>query len=626
MTLLASNFTANNLGGTVTVSGGIANIFYGGINYTALEGTKTYYVKLRKTSNTGPILGVSSPILIPDRTSIISLAANVSSISELAPNIVTWTVVTANVNGTVVLPWETLANTGTVDNSDFIANVGTVSITNNTGTFTTQIAADQSLVSEVGESFRVRLKGATTGAQVGNVIYSTTVANAVVIFDTSKTPTIVSAIPNVLVTSDYAIVSYTIITTNANATPIYYSTTGSLPVATELLGANTGSFTPTDDSNLSYLTVRFGNVTSEPRNFKLQFRTDGPTGNIRYTTANVFVFSAPIQLSATGTYLTLTAGDFTSVGFTGPGSATVVSAPTTGKALSYLVVGAGGGGGSVNYGFLSEQAGGGGGVLLGNLNVFVGNTFSTTIGAGGVAGQHGSAYTMPQAGAGSTSTLSSPSFTSVAALGGGTSSGGTTNYATGGGQGPGQNAFGSPGTYGVAGPQGYPGGQMAPPGQNTGGGGGGGAGGSGGTYPNPITPSGADGRGGVGIGFDTAPSFGTPGPNPLQRYFGGGGGQGTNAYNNPGSSLDTVNLTGHPSVLGGAGGGGPSAAWYTVSDNSINASGRGQNGNVNTGGGGGGWAYGYPGGVNLGSPGGSGGAGIIILKYKTGNSAFIYSA
>ena len=620
MTLLASNFTANSLGGTVVVSGGFANVFYGGINYTALEGTKTYYVKLRKNSNTGPVIGVSSPILIPDRTSIVSVAANVSSISENAPNIVNWTVVTANVNGTVILPWETLANTGTVDSSDFIANVGTVSITNNTGTFTTQIAADQSLVSEVGESFRVRLKGATTGAQVGNVIYSTTIANAVVIFDTSKTPTIVSAIPNVLITSDYAIVSYTIITTNANATPIYYSTTGSLPVATELLGANTGSFTPTDDSNLSYLTVRFGNVASEPRNFKLQFRTDGPTGNIRYTTANVFVFSAPIQLSATGTYTTLTAGDFTSVGFTGPGSATVVSAPATGKALSYLVVGGGGGGGAVNYGFLSEQAGGGGGVLLGNLNVFVGNTFSTTIGGGGAAGQHGSGYSMPVASAGSTTTLSSPTFPSVAALGGGTSKSGTANYATGGGFGPGQNAFGSPGTYGVAGPQGYPGGVQSP----GGGGGGGGAGGSGGTYPNPITPNGADGRGGVGIGFDTAPSFGTPGPNPLQRYFGGGGGQGTDAYNNPGGSLDTVNLPGHPSVLGGAGGGGPSAAHYTVADQSASA--RGQNGNVNTGGGGGGWSVGYPGGVNGGNPGGSGGAGIIILKYKTGNSAFIYSA
>jgi hypothetical protein len=622
MTLLASNFTANSLGGTVVVSGGLANVFYGGINYTALEGTKTYYVKIRKTSNTGPIIGVSSPILIPDRTSIVSVAANVSSISELAPNIINWTIVTANVNGTVVLPWETLANTGTVDSSDFIANVGTVSITNNTGTFTTQITADQSLVSEIGESFRVRLKGATTGAQDGNVIYSTTVANAVVIFDTSKTPTIVSAIPNVLITSDYAIVSYTIITTNANATPIYYSTTGSLPVATELLGANTGSFTPTNDSNTYALSLRFGNVTSEPRNFKLQFRTDGPTGNIRYTTANVFVFSAPIQVSATGTYTTLTAGDFTSIGFTGPGSATVAYAPVAGKALSYLVVGGGGGGGAVNYGFLSEQAGGGGGVLLGNLNVFTGNTFSTTIGGGGAAGQHGSAYTMPSAGVGTNTVLSSPSFPSVTAYGGGTGNSGGSNFATGGGQGPGQTAFGSPGTYGVAGTQGYPGGLTAPSGY--GGGGGGGAGGSGGTFPNPVTPFGADGRGGVGIGFDTAPSFGTPGPNPLQRYFGGGGATGTNAYNNPGASLDTVNPSSHPSVLGGAGGGGPSQAHYTVIDGSASA--RGQNGNVNTGGGGGAWTVAFPGGANGGNPGGSGGAGITILKYKTGNSAFIYNA
>jgi hypothetical protein len=622
MTLLASNFTANSLGGTVVVSGGLANVFYGGINYTALEGTKTYYVKLRRTSNTGPIIGVSSPILIPDRTSIVSVMANVSTVSELAPNIINWTIVTANVNGTVVLPWETLANTGTVDSSDFIANTGTVSITNNVGTFSTQISADQSLVPETNESFRVRLKGATSGAQVGNVIYATTVANAVVIFDTSRTPTIVSAVPNVTIVSDYAIVSYTIITTNANAIPIYYSTEGSLPVATELLGANTGSFTPTNDSNTYALSLRFGNVIAEPRNLKLQFRTDGPTGNIRYVTANVFVFSAPIQLSASGTYTSLTSGDYTSIAYTGPGGATITYAPQGGKTLSYLVVGGGGGGGAVNYGYMSEQAGGGGGVLLGNLNVFAGNTFSTTIGAGGAAGQHGSAYTMPSAGAGSTSTLSSPSFTSVAALGGGTSSSGSSNYATGGGQGPGQTAFGSPGTYGVAGPQGYPGGQTAP--SSYGGGGGGGAGGSGGTFPNPVTPFGADGRGGVGVGFETSPSLGTPGPNPLQRYFGGGGGIGTNAYNNPGASLDSVNPSSHPSVLGGAGGGGPSQAFYTVADNTASA--RGQNGNVNTGGGGGGWTVAYPGGVNGGNPGGSGGAGIIILRYKISNNAFRYNA
>ena len=47
MPIFASNFTANSLQGTVTVSGGQANVVLPLSNF-AFEGTKTFVVELRK--------------------------------------------------------------------------------------------------------------------------------------------------------------------------------------------------------------------------------------------------------------------------------------------------------------------------------------------------------------------------------------------------------------------------------------------------------------------------------------------------------------------------------------------------------------------------------------------------
>jgi len=115
--------------------------------------------------------------------------------------------------------------------------------------------------------------------------------------------------------------------------------------------------------------------------------------------------------------------------------------------------------------------------------------------------------------------------------------------------------------------------------------------------PHGTAPTG--GPGGIGSPVataffgPTAPSYGTPGPAP-GRYFAGGGGGGswTDSYPGPGGA-------------GGAGGGANGMGVPTTGP--VVAA-----GTTNTGGGGGGAGSGNPD-VNIG---GTGGSGIVVIRYK----------
>lgn len=245
--------------------------------------------------------------------------------------------------------------------------------------------------------------------------------------------------------------------------------------------------------------------------------------------------------------------------------------------VDYLVVGGGGGGGGTVVGVPAGGGGGGGGVLFGTLDITYASfvTYTAVIGGGGSAGNsdvNGSN--------GGASTLSSPGFSSVIALGGGYGAAGLNggNYSRAGGNGAsggGGTGYTSPansGGTGTAG-QGNNGGRG-----NFGGGGGGGAGAVG-TDGNSTA-----GGGTGGIGIQWPPNSGI--------YYGGGGGGGSDTYFNPGAS---------PAVASGGLGGGGSGGNKDVGATA---------GSPNTGGGGGGRGQPTAGSV----PGGNGGSGVIIFR------------
>ena len=294
-------------------------------------------------------------------------------------------------------------------------------------------------------------------------------------------------------------------------------------------------------------------------------------------------------------YITATGGTISTIGdfkyhkFTGPGTFTVTCAGNAkgSNTVQSLVV-AGGGGGVFNGG------GGGGAGGLRNLSCqpVTATGFPITVGSGGGLTNPGSTTPNP----GSNSIFST--ITSAGGGGGGTASGspgrdGQPGGSGGGGGGNGgtATAAGAGNTPPVSPPQGNPGGANGPVPNYNAGTGGGGHTSAGSAPPSPGTPGTPGGHGGNGT--DVSPSFPAPlGGSPAGFYAGGGGG-GAND-DGPGSGSNT------PSAPGGGG---------------IGSSGPGStagSGTANTGGGGGGAP-------TAGTTSGSGGSGIVIIKYKFQN-------
>ena len=260
--------------------------------------------------------------------------------------------------------------------------------------------------------------------------------------------------------------------------------------------------------------------------------------------------------------------------FTSPGTFTV----TKEGYVDLMVVGGGGGGGKgyrspPSY-YRAGGAGGAGGLIQKFQVLFSSSpgTYTITVGSGGAGAGPGPA----SGSAGAFSRISSPTITTITGDGGGY--GGKGPGTAGGPGGSGGGGGGSTGGAGAA-TQNHPGmsGTYSPPYFYRGGGGGG---------------AGAPGQwniGGIGLpafNGDTGipSSYGTPGPSP-GRYFAGGGG-----------SLFGANTV--VSGAGGVGGGGPGSYGGTA-------------GTANTGGGGGGAVY--PGPFYFG---GTGGSGIVIIRYR----------
>jgi dTDP-4-dehydrorhamnose 3,5-epimerase-like enzyme len=100
MPIFASNFSSNSLSGTALVVAGNVTINLSSANF-ALEGDRTFVVKLRKGSSQGTVVATSPVVTIKDRTTFVSLTANTATVAE--GNLVAFSLVTTNVtNGATV--------------------------------------------------------------------------------------------------------------------------------------------------------------------------------------------------------------------------------------------------------------------------------------------------------------------------------------------------------------------------------------------------------------------------------------------------------------------------------------------------------------------------------------------
>lgn len=265
--------------------------------------------------------------------------------------------------------------------------------------------------------------------------------------------------------------------------------------------------------------------------------------------------------------------------------------------VEVLLVGGGGGGGYA----LGGGGGGGGVVYMPAVSVIPGTTYSMVVGAGGAqntTGGSSTAFGATAAGGGGSAAYSTGQGKNGGSGGGASATDvSTLNYggqATGSSLGPNSGTiYGNPGGSAIAVRTGTP----------TGGAGGGGAGGRAldVNSNSVVTAAGQQANGGPGIPFDITGTM---------LYYGGGGGGG--AYYNGYAGNGGIGGGGAGSCTGGVGvaiGGGSalnSGGNGTPSPGNGNAA--GGNGGDNTGGGGGGGAW------NLGL-GGTGGSGVIVVRY-----------
>ena len=576
MPIFPDNFVANSLSGTILVSDGHANLSLT-TNPYALEGDKSFIIKLRKGGTNGLVIATSSPITLRDTSSIVSFTANISSVNE--GNLVQFTLVTANAVDNSNVYYSVFPATANITRQDFFgANTGMATIVSNQATFALRANADLSLVDETGENFRVQLR---TNSPVGNIIYST---SNVEILDVSKGFNILSFVENNSTVAEGGTLTLTFNATNVPVgTVFHYFTEGNATTST-FTGGNTGSFVMNGLSNTVTL-LPTAVPYSTTQNFNVKLRALSNTGAVVATSNNIIAIDSAIAfIDATGgTIINDTANTYRLHTFTSSGNLTISSLGSTGT-IEYLAVGGGGGGGW--YG-----GGGGAGGVLYSASLLVPSTGNIIIqiGGGGAGGIDAPATLAINGG---NTIISGLGITTATAFGGGRGSMGTAALSNssiggsggGGWAGPGGDDIGSPGITG----QGYPGGAGDPVTGNWAGGGGGA-----GQAGHPGTSSPLHGRGGNGTStysviLNTA-NVGYYMGSGIRWIAGGGGGGGWGP--------DTT----YPA--GGLGGGG---SGRTAGSGPTGTAGFGT---VNMGGGGGGAGYGTP------SRGGAGGSGVVIIRY-----------
>jgi hypothetical protein len=584
MPLIPSNFATNSLTGTTKVSGGFANVTLIVSNYAFEDRTKTFTLKLRRDAVDGVVIAQSNLVTLTDFSEIISLTANTSTVAE--GNLVSLALVTANVvNGTNVF-FSVLPATANITTSDFFgSNTGVVTINNNQGTIVLQANADYSLMDETGETFRVQLRTVDT---TGNVVF---VSSNIAITDFYKRINVFRFEESSRAIVEGTSVTFTIFAHNiATGTLLHFYTSGNAGIS----GSNTGSIAMNSVSNTITITTSATVPTAEYRSFNLVLSETSLGTPIATSNAITVADSSLAYLNATGGTISSIDG-FRIHTFTSSNTFTVSNFATAAFNTANVLVIAGGGGGGARQPENRYGGGGGGGGFVSQTSIpfSATGTYNITIGAGGAGVLWSPAPSYVGTNGGNSSITAGSNFSNVIAVGGG--GGGDWIGAS-----PGRNGGSGGGGYtagsgfGFPGPtqQGFPGGSFL-------------------AHPQGILWQAGGGAGGVGL-EGAPPGYGVPAPAtpsfaPFRRTaFGGPGANSTITGSNVTYAGGGGGGNDNGSVNDGGTGGGGYSSYNSVGPSAPSFPAAGVNGTVNRGGGGG---------AGFAANAGTGGSGIVIIRY-----------
>lgn len=277
-TTLSSDFSISS--GSAIITSNAGSFIVTATADSLTEGSESFTVSLRTGSVSGPVVATSGSVTINDTsTSPAGYGFGVIPTSINEGDVGIFNVTTSNF-GSGTLYWS--IGHITTDAADFTSTSGSVTITNNAGSFNILPSADTA--TEGSQSFSVYLR---TGSVSGTIVAT---SNPVTINDTSLSPTYsVVAVGNATSMNEGVSLTFNVTTTSvADNTTLYWSI-GHISTASADFSASSGSFTISSNAGSFSVSTLADLLTEGPQTFTVSVRTSSITGTIVATSNTITV-------------------------------------------------------------------------------------------------------------------------------------------------------------------------------------------------------------------------------------------------------------------------------------------------------------------------------------------------
>ena len=264
----SSDFQADS--GSFTITSDVGNFNIISLVDGSTESSETFDIDVATDVNFTNIVDTSSTITLNNvaapPTYSISTASSVDEGSLLQVNVTTTNV------GNATLYWT--INHGTTEAADFIANSGSFSVTNDSGSFNIQPDADGS--SESAETFQVEIRTGSIGGPVVDTSSNITVNNV-------NNPPSYTATPQSLSVDEGSSLTIDVVTANvSDGTTLYWTvkTGGALTAANADFSATSGNFQINTNNGSFNVNPISDALVEGNETFQVEIRTGSISGTI----------------------------------------------------------------------------------------------------------------------------------------------------------------------------------------------------------------------------------------------------------------------------------------------------------------------------------------------------------
>ena len=270
-----TDFDGGDNSGSFTVTNNSASLVLTTLQNVAYEGTETIIINVRTGSLIGPIVATATTVNVTDPAPTYSVSPSSTNVTE-SGTATTWTVTTTNVqNGTTL--YFTLSGTISVFDTSYGSNTGSLTINNNTGSFSMSFLTQDTLEGTETCIFELR-----TGSTAGPIVATAATVNV------SDAAASYSISPSASSVNEGSTITWTVTAYNS-ATTLYWTNSGTTVGADFTDSANSGSFSLSGTSGSISRTLTNDVTTEGSETIIMQVRTGSTSGPIVATSSTVTV-------------------------------------------------------------------------------------------------------------------------------------------------------------------------------------------------------------------------------------------------------------------------------------------------------------------------------------------------